>query len=395
MPELLRPDASCISNYVADRGPAKYFHGRQRVMGNFKKLVNDSLKESSGTIFLIQGAPGAGKTALLDQCGKLAKRDGWKSAVINIPALWDPDVLLHCLGKGDGLQFKGSSGTLGFEAGIKASATVEVSAKHVPTIMKILQDDSKPLLLILDEAQVLGIEDVVKSDHKGTVTSVLDYIHNGRLNKPVILLMGGLGITSKALRSLGISRYKGGCFVELGALGKKSECAVIKDWLVKEGRAEGDPNPWVDAIAQKTCGWPQHITAYAEAAAKQIRKDKGNMTPQGLESVNRTGLERREMYYRQRADDFDGDQMISLSEAIAGIDSGMPFNKELVVSSLKKMYTANEAKDLFNKFLIKGLIAADGLLYSVPIPSMHHWMKTELTRTKEKLQVLHKTKMVH
>ncbi len=81
-------------------------------------------------------------------------------------------------------------------------------------------------------------------------------IHNGDVGRPVILLAAGLGMSEASFGELGISRFRGGCFVELGALEKDSERAVIQDWLVKEGGAKGNPTPWIDQIAQKTHGWP-------------------------------------------------------------------------------------------------------------------------------------------
>jgi len=65
MTEFLPPDSSYVPDFYDDRGPAKYFHGRHRILGNFLKLLKKSVNEKGGSTFLIQGAPGAGKTALL------------------------------------------------------------------------------------------------------------------------------------------------------------------------------------------------------------------------------------------------------------------------------------------------------------------------------------------
>ena len=51
-----------------DRGPAKYFHGRKQILNDFNELIARANLTDSGTTFLIQGAPGAGKTALLAEC---------------------------------------------------------------------------------------------------------------------------------------------------------------------------------------------------------------------------------------------------------------------------------------------------------------------------------------
>ena len=49
----------------SDRGPAKYFHGRREILSSFHELLLHANQNRGGTTFLIQGAPGAGKTALL------------------------------------------------------------------------------------------------------------------------------------------------------------------------------------------------------------------------------------------------------------------------------------------------------------------------------------------
>ena len=71
---IQRKDPAITATF--DRGEAKYFHGRTQILEDFRKLVERSDRAKSGTTFLIQGAPGAGKTALLAECAKQAKRKG-------------------------------------------------------------------------------------------------------------------------------------------------------------------------------------------------------------------------------------------------------------------------------------------------------------------------------
>ncbi len=76
-----------------DRGPAKYFHGREIVIGRLREVLKEAEKKEnwSGTIFLVQGPPGVGKTALLSECRKIAF--GWESAEIELSALWHPSKM--------------------------------------------------------------------------------------------------------------------------------------------------------------------------------------------------------------------------------------------------------------------------------------------------------------
>ena len=87
-----------IRRRISDRGPAKHFHGRKAILAEVDALLNDARLDKNGTIFLIQGAPGAGKTALLAECAKRAKEKGWKTAHISTRALHDPSALAKDLG---------------------------------------------------------------------------------------------------------------------------------------------------------------------------------------------------------------------------------------------------------------------------------------------------------
>ena len=84
-----------------DRGAAKYFHGRKQILHDFNELVERATQAKSGTTFLIQGAPGAGKSALLAECGKLAEKQKWKVVDIPVRAIWSVDELRRTLGRGN------------------------------------------------------------------------------------------------------------------------------------------------------------------------------------------------------------------------------------------------------------------------------------------------------
>jgi len=110
------------------------------------------------------------------------------------------------------------------------------------------------------------------------------------------------------------------------------------------------------------------------------------MTPQGLKTVMELGQKGRKQYYKQRLVDFEGDELICLYESIAGVKSGEPFSKDLIFTPLRDKYGLKEAKKVFKKLIDKGIIALVGGPYSVPIPSMHDWMKEELERIRETLR---------
>ena len=354
-----------------DRGPAKYFHGRRQILRDFKELIVRAAQAKSGTTFLIQGAPGAGKTALLHECEKLAREGKWKIARIYPPALWYPEELQPCLDPKKSFQIEAGSAQVRIPSIAQAGISM---SRPFQTIKTLLQKEKKPLLLILDEAQTLGEKDEIPPDQIHIVRSILNAIHNGELDKPVILLTGGLGTTADAFRKLGISRFSRRCLVELGVLSKEAEQDVLRDWLTKDGKAKGDPAVWIGAISRETHGWPQHILSYVKPALDQLRADKRVMTAEGLNAVLEEGRAGRSEYYEHRAHGFGEEYRVSFAKLFAKIPLGGSIIGSKIRSFLTQEYGPDEAEKLFHRALHKGVLHEQAGRYAVPIPSMHDWL---------------------
>jgi len=245
----------------------------------------------------------------------------------------------------------------------------------------------------LDEAQSLGKPDIIPSDQRGVVTNVLDSIHNGELRKPLVLLAAGLGTTFRTFKSFGISRFGKNCIVQLGALDKKSERAVIHDWLTKYAKTEGDPTAWIDAIARETHGWPQHIVAYVDPAIKYLENNNRQMTDEGLEFVLQRGAESRQEYYKLRAHDIDEGKRQAIAKSISDVPFGETMTRPAIMSGLQDSgLTHDDASELFGQVLEQGIIdKRDDGRYGIPIPSMQTWLLNEYGREKEKPQQMDKT----
>jgi len=347
-------------------------------LNNFNDLLSRAVTVYGRTTMLIQGAPGAGKTALLEELAIDAMERKWDVFQINLDDLYNPVHMAQTLGK-PYVSRKQTS--------IKADAKL-VATEHIKevagdsSVSQVLENlnPDQGVLLILDEAQrIVHFSD---SQHKVSVMATLDNLHNGNINNPIILLAAGLGPTEEAFRTLGVSRFKAGCFVELGALGQGSARAVIHDWIRKEGSAKGEADGWIDAIVEKTHGWPQHISAYGDAAAKQIQRDHGEMTSAGLEVVYRLGAERREAYYKQRAKGISRKERSSLANLIDTIPLGDGLDREEFETALSQEYDSEKAKSLFNKAVERGILHSQDEIYIIPIPSMRNWLVSNYARER-------------
>ena len=372
------------STRYRDRGPAKHWNGRKEILDYFLEVLKETEKVKGGPIFLVQGAPGVGKTALLDQCMKIAK--GWKTVVIKPESLWDTSDMMLRLGAAEKGKVAGFSAELGggYE---NAHGTVKFEidrdTKKI-TMEEVIEKESTPLLLVLDEAQALGLDYVITPERRGPVRAILDKIHNGDFERPVLLLAAGLGMTARALKSLNISRLEVESRFEMGALDKEEEIAVIVDWMRKEGNAKGDLTEWIDRIMQETHGWPQHIIAYMKPAVRQIRKDNRKLTPKGLDSVLKVGEGLRLKYYKERTEDLTYDEFNGLTELFQHV-------------SLEVGLTDEEIKRVvgeggFERALSEGVLYKKGRRYSIPIPSLRDYMVREWLIEKERSKQLLRVK---
>lgn len=364
--------------FVPDRGPAKYFHGRKKVLNDFNNLLQYASQKPWGTTFLVQGAPGAGKTALLEEMASNALENQWDVVDINLDDLYNPVHMAQTIG-GPYVARKQTVTKLDVKL-LSGEYIREVSGDSSVTRVLENMNSDHGVVLILDEAQ--RIDAFSATAHEVLVMGTLDTLHNGKLPHPVILLAAGLGTTLRAFGKFRISRFAEDCFVELGALSKGSERAVIQDWLKKDGGAKGDPTAWIDAITQETHGWPQHIQSYAKRAVAQLKANDGTMTPSGLSAALEAGREGRKVYYKQRVVDFRADQIRCLARSMVGVPQGEPAEFREIISSLAQEYGEDEANNLFKRLEREGLLAQCGMGYAVPIPSMHAWLKNKYVQEK-------------
>ena len=356
---------------TGERGETPYFHGRSGIINDFKGILSDAHLTGKGTIHLIYGAPGAGKSALVSELESVANAQGWDSVEIDPPALWDIDSLheffptKNILKKIDA-KVRAGMGMVSLELPTRGSTK---------TIKKTLRSGQRPLLLILDEAQMLGSSSKPVDAQAVVASNVLKALHNGKVGRPIILLAAGLRTTLPSLKALDISRVGARNRVALGALSKDSARGVIRDWIVKDGMAKGDPDEWINAIAIEAGVWPRHVHSYSWQAAQYLKQNEGLMTSEGLRDVIARGWSGRINYYEQRIDPFYIDEIKHVALAISEYPAGGAFDRLDVIEHLSKIYKEPNAKLLFDRLIEKGIIQEkgdDG--YHIPIDSMHKWL---------------------
>jgi len=326
------------ASVIPDRGPLPYFRGRKEILKTFTDYLDHYKKEGTGTTFLIQGAPGAGKTALLDVLSSRAKENHWDVAEIKVKDLHNPVSMAQSLGESYVIdkQYEASVGIHGLGGGYTRNVA------GYSSVERLLKDVSPKngLVLMLDEAQTLNFLKETPD------AKILAFVKN--------------------------------CTVQLGALDKKSEREVIHEWLIKEGDAKGNIKVWIDAIAEQVHGWPQHIISYIEPAIESITSNNHQMTDEGLEYVLEKGVELRVQYYEQRAQGFSNQQRQIIASLIAILQRDGYLEIEDVMESVTPRYGKEKAEKFFNDLLHSGILhKQDGGVYRIPIPSMQTWLLNE------------------
>jgi len=233
------------------------------------------------------------------------------------------------------------------------------------------------LLLVLDEVQ--SLDKYLNPSQKTAMEQTLDRIHNGAFSRPIVLLCGGLGTSDEAFGRLDISRFAEDCLTTIGRLSEANARAVIRDWLVKDGKAqEADIQSWIDAISRETHGWPQHIMSYAQPAAELLKTHNGVATPEALEMVLERGRNKKRTYYNSRIKALDGSGLDVLADLLqqTPVSSSLNLRRKFLIKKLVETGPMSQeaATRFFDGALHTGVISnastKTSLHYDVPIPSM-------------------------
>ena len=321
-----------LDEYLAlpteDRGKAKYFHGRRSEISAFRYTCHVALEGKSGTVFLVQGPPGSGKTALLERLATLAKADGWHSASIAPAALHDPQTLAEGLEESYAtktVRHSKGGGSLGVRTLVSVGGQFAKGKSEEyagASVFEMLRRaaGSKGLILILDEMQALRNEEKISLEARSRIIRTLAHIHNGAVKAPIMLLAGGLGTSRGILGDLQISRFQDGCHWNLGGLSDGEARAVIEDWLEQAGGASSsDPNlgHWVTTLAAECHNWPQHLHVYSCVAARWLEYHWGELTVKVPSIILDIARAKRVKYYEGRVSGFEPPRLRTLANLIS------------------------------------------------------------------------------
>ncbi len=388
-------NAQAIRTYIVkkDRTTPLFFTGRRDEIALAHEALSN-LKENmaQGNTIVFQGAPGAGKTALLEHL-KETLRSECDTAHLNSAHIHQPNVTLFevleelepdvaaQLRQSRQETVRGGIKAFGLEGGGSvATTTPPVDIPTVRQLMGIRTNQHKPLLLFLDEAQNAD------GDLPSGKSSILLDLHAGNSGN-VSLIAGGLSNTEAQFKRLGISRTASGSVTTLQPLHENEVIHALNAFLDNEEfgiDCHGcDLTPIQQLVVDESMGWPQHLTNALRSLSEELITVNGRLAECDLDAVQHHSQIRREEYYAGRTKTIP---KLLLREVVSTVPKGGNLNELDVRKVIERAYQAEpliaealpytEAFDMLVRCGVLQRDATDNL--TVPIPSMHDYI-TERT----------------
>ena len=375
-----------------DRSPAPAFVGRDNVLAGVEGAVRRvAAGDAQGGIRLVYGAPGAGKSALLEElAGRWRSREAGDAPIpifVSADDFAEPalvaEAILDTLTADAGPYSASSRRTAWSARAGFLSRRVETETSRDSPLSEVsdgrrnpwamlrefapLPDWPGPVILLVDEAQGMT------GDMSNGESSLLKALHEGRHGFPLTAVLSGLSDTLQVLRALGVSRLSEGAAHALDPL-SGSECREAVTALLDRHRVKGgaeDRAEWVHAIAEHCNGWPQHLHNYLAATARSLTDAGGDLARADLDAALEHGDRARVNYYNARLAG-----LARAHGAIRSILSRIPDDGLLTgeVMAMAQRSSAEAGFDdgpqLYKALLHAGVLHEDGaLMCRCPIPS--------------------------
>ena len=398
-----------------DRSDGKrepFFFGREHEYQVFQSAVislHDG--EIGGGSMIFQGAPGAGKTALMHECMESVRlhstpNNPWVGVPIMPETLTSAsqvmEMILNAVNKesqrllqiapetitgtirenlklGQSLYldlYEPGVGIGGLSIGGKPKSGLDSNFLAQPVFTNAAPLLTKyHLVIFVDEAQNMAVNETVKG--------VMDCLHNPPEHIPLVAAFFGLSDTKQVLRDCGLSRPPDKRVVNLEPLSTQDAKGSLRKTLdTYYSGTNAEKSHWAHGLAKLSQGWPQHINRVGLAAGSVIRSNGGKVERHLFGKAVAKGIERKSAYYAERCDAGSHDPELYNQLAIAAEknQAGILNRKQIrniVASELDQIQQSFD--DFMAQVLHAGLLAPvtnNSHQFRFPVPSMRDYLKT-------------------
>ncbi|MCZ0945749.1 MAG: ATP-binding protein [Gammaproteobacteria bacterium] len=328
---------------LGERGVA-FFSGRETEITAFRRIVNRLSRGRQGNAtIVVEGPPGAGKSALLAQfqeeiSGLPPTESGQREWLpVFLPANFAeaPKEIARAIDRAisvrlaDRILRGAAQPAPGLAARFQAAMGPKAGIKNVKEAarklagrgggafgMSIGPSPQEPIaslgdavarraehwsewqiVLLIDEAQQIS------DQRPGDVSGTLSSIHQGGVPAPISFCSFGLPGTWAALEGVNVSRSLGGADLRVATLDESAARKAVNRCF--EAFEVRNAEAWQQAIVERSANWPQHLATYLVSAMAQIRRQSAgkqhlDASAASLAAAMAIGDEGRNGYYARR-----------------------------------------------------------------------------------------------
>ena len=358
-----------------ERKPPLYFAGRRAELRKFNMDLQELCETNeAGGLQLTVGVPGSGKTQLgleFARCAKNTNIGGREifTMAITPESLDDPVSLFLRMGAEIGAARQASETA-------KASVSRGIG-RHTASFPALLDEskqqgmwDGKALVLLIDELQGVSNQGM----------KPLSVIHAGLHGCPILPMGFGLQHTAMRLANRSeepiISRIAEP--LVLAPLDRADTIDAFSSNLSMLGH-DDIPRESLEALADASYGFPQHINGYLEGAHESLTKHH-HLAGQSLEQALHHGHQRRVKYYEGRLANRAAHK--PMRAVMAAMDRNNEASLDYHDAKQALIDAGFDEVDLDNAIAHGSLTLARGEV-SFGIPSFHSYMAHLLAKARD------------
>ena len=320
--------SAAIREYLAEHDdraetdhPNPLFAGREKVMRSTLLSLDRLIaakRPMPNLTTVVYGAPGAGKSEILEQLRARVAKMATDAPVIAMDAgsaeLTRASAFASTLAR---IAPEAVSRTRGgrrtrwdLEVGVESirakfrrevDNTVASSRSEIERLNNLADNlheyggDPPVIVMLIDEAQG-ELNDVAR-----TPGNFVMPMHVGKIRLKVLPVCAGLGNTLDALRECGVTRLASGRRHSVGRLRESAARTAAAEALhALAGQGHDILGRWADKTVEVTQGWPMHMSHVFKAAAARARPERWALDDDGFKAALRDAEQERVRYYDDR-----------------------------------------------------------------------------------------------